>query len=183
MNASHSTPAVIRRPRSSWQFLMALLGLALPALAGDNKDFLPLQLVKDGADDAPAMAYALKDTFMTEAEWDHEVKALWSRFQDWEKQSDGDINQYLNDRLIIVAMAAAGGKIEKVKKGIAWLAFYKEFNAEPPSFVTKFFREHRPSLTRLFTDFTWEKASQYVKNKEWRKDYEERRRLLAATDP
>ena len=56
------------------------------------------------------------------------------------------------------------------QNGFVWLAYYKEFNQQVPTVVATVMRDHHASLLRLFKDFTWEKASQYVKNKEWRKD-------------
>jgi hypothetical protein len=33
----------------------------------------------------------------------------------------------------------------------------------------------------LLTDFSWEKASEYVKNRQWRKDADERKKLVTVT--
>lgn len=130
-----------------------------------------VSFVVDQTIDARKISYDLTRTFLTEEQWDEQVKAIKRRFHDWEKDNDGaDMGRYLNDRFLIVALGAVSGEAEKIKKGIIWLAFYKEFNQPPPGVVTTAMTRHRESLSALFTDFTWEKATKYIKNKEWRKD-------------
>jgi hypothetical protein len=142
---------------------------------------LPRKMLEDGSMDGPAIAAAAKDTFVSQKEWDKEVAQFWSRFKDWETDTGGNLGNYLNDRMIIVGLSAGGGKIEKVKKALMWLAMYKEFDEEQPSYVTRFLRDNRESLVRLLTDFTWEKASAYIVNRQWKKDAEERKRLASAS--
>jgi hypothetical protein len=164
--------------------LFVALLLSSSSRASETEDeFIPLKMVKDGSVDGPTMARELIRTFLSDKEFQKEVKELKGKFEDWEKQSEGDMGRYLNDRFILMGLAAAGGKVDKIKKGMIWLAFYKEFNQPPPSMVVKFLNEHQGSLTRLFTDFRWEKASTYIKNKEWRTDIEERKKAeLAASN-
>ena len=133
----------------------------------------------DGNFDGPALAYELRRTFLSEAKWKEQVGSMQSRYQDWEKENKGDMGQFLNDQLVSVALGAAGGEVEKIQKGVAWLALYKEFKQEAHPLVLKFMREHRGSVTRLLTNFNWEKATLYVKNREWRRDIEERKAKLA----
>jgi len=162
-------------------FLLALLPLSA-LLAGD--DFaVPRRMLEDGSMDGPAIASAVKDTFMSRKEWEKEVERFWSRFKDWETDSGGSLGNFLNDRMIIVGLGAAGGKPEKVRKAVMWLAMYKEFDEEQPSYVTKFLRENRDSLIGLFTGFSWEKATEYIQNRQWRKDAAERRKLATAGRP
>lgn len=126
--------------------------------------------------DPTEVAYDLTMSWLKPDEWKAKVKSIKSKFDDWESSNDGDIARYLNDRLICVAMSCAGGKVESLKNGFAYLALYKEFNQQAPSLIAKIFREHRESLLKLFAEFTWERASDYVKNKEWRKDPPETRK-------
>lgn len=147
--------------------------------AAEEKSFEPLLLLAQKQPDGSRIAQVLAETFLTQDQWQQEVKKIRARFEDWERDTQGDMGRYLNDRLIIVALSAANGKVEKIQRGILWLAFYKEFEQEQPGIVAKFMREHQGSLSRLFTDFTWEKASLYIKNKEWRKDIEEQRKKAA----
>ncbi|MCW8133676.1 MAG: hypothetical protein KIS92_25245 [Planctomycetota bacterium] len=153
---------------------MALAGLAGQAHAASSNDAgkINLSISRDAVLDGPTLARELVTTFMTDEKWQVEVEKLRSKYQDWERDSRGDIGQYLNDRLICVALGAAGGDVEKIQRGIVWLAFYKEFNQEAHPQVLKFLREHRGTMLSLLNSFTWDKASQYVKNKEWRKDLE-----------
>ena len=122
--------------------------------------------------DASSVAYDLTMTWMKSEEWQKKVAALRTLFKDWEKINGGDMGQYLNDRFVIVALSAGSGKVDSLKNGFVWLAYYKEFNQKVPSVVSKVLRDHKSSLELLFKDFTWERASQYVRNKEWRRDYE-----------
>lgn len=123
-----------------------------------------------------SIAYDMVRTYLTEEEFQSEVSTLFSKFKDWENDTHGDIDRYLNDRLVIVGLSAAGGDQESIQKGILWLAYYRAFRQGDPSMVRKFLEEHQGSLSRLLKDFTWEKASDYVKNKRWREDIEDRKR-------
>jgi hypothetical protein len=136
--------------------------------------FTPEQLT-----DGPGVGYQLVRTFLNEEQWQEMVSALRQKFSDWEKENEGDIGRYLNDRFIIVALGAVSGDIEKIKKGIIWLAYYKEFGQQAPGVVKFALTRHRDSLSRLFDDFSWEKAAQYIKNKEWRKDNEQKKVSVA----
>lgn len=129
-----------------------------------------LSVDKDAVLDGPTLAYELVRTFMSEEDWKKEVAKIRSKYEDWERDSRGDMGQYLNDRLIMVAMSAAGGDVEKVQRGMVWLAFYKEFNQASHPQVQRFLREHRGTTLRLLMNFSWERASQYIKTKEWRED-------------
>lgn len=123
-----------------------------------------------------SIAYDMVRTYLTEEEFQSEVSTLFSKYKDWESDTHGDIDRYLNDRLVIVGLSAAGGEQEAIQKGILWLAYYRAFRQGDPSMVRKFLEEHQGSLSRLLKDFTWEKASDYVKNKRWREDIEDRKR-------
>jgi len=175
---------VVLKPVRSFAFasVIAVLSILLPCApraAAADKDFEPLLLLAEQQPDGAKMAKALADTFLTEDQWKQEVKKIREKYEDWERDTQGDMSRYLNDRLIIVALGASNGKVDKIQRGILWLAFYQEFEQEQPGIVAKFVREHQGSLSKLFTDFTWEKASQYIKNKEWRKDFEDRKKASA----
>ncbi|MCZ7648443.1 MAG: hypothetical protein M5U26_24815 [Planctomycetota bacterium] len=60
--------------------------------------------------DAPGLAYHLMRTYMTEAQWKAEVTYWEKRYKDWESDNRGDMGRFLNDRLIIVALSAAGAR-------------------------------------------------------------------------
>jgi hypothetical protein len=171
------------RKLSAVAVILGVVCLVAPSVSASDDGDAPRQMLEEGSVDGPAIAYALKDTFLTAKEWEREVEHVRSKYDDWEKDTGGDPGRFLNDRFIIVGLSAAGGKIEKIKKGIMWLALYKEFAEEPPSFVNKFMREHRNSLVRLFTEFKWEKASAYIKDREWRRDAEDKKKLVALEKP
>jgi len=159
--------------------LFAAMSLSVSALASDLGE-AARRMLEMGSLDAPAIAYDLKDSFLSDGQWRAEVEQFRRRFEDWEKDTSGGMDQYLNDRLIIVGLGAVGGKLEKVKKGIIWLALYKEFEQEAPSCIVRFVRDNRESLIRLFTDCSWDKVSFYIKNKQWKRDAEDRKRLTLA---
>ena len=166
--ASSKGPMRVKYPAA----LLLIASFSICTFAADAGDAEPIRLASldDKHLDASALSYDLVRSFMTEKQWEEQVSELRERFEDWERNNEGDIGRYLNDRFIMVALGAVGGEVEKIKRGIIWLAFYKEFNQQVPRVVSNAVLRHRESLTRLFKDFSWEKASQYVKNKEWRND-------------
>ena len=151
--------------------------LAVSALtATEQPAEQPMKYKLTGATmDGPNLAYAMMRTFMTEEEWQKRVAKCKSRYETWNADNGGDMGQFLNDRLIIVALGAAGGDIEKIQNGIAYLALYREFRQVPPGRVMKFLREHKESVTELLDGFTWQAASEYVKDKKWREDIARRK--------
>ena len=140
---------------------------------------MSLQLTGSPAD-GPEIACRLTRTFMTDEQWKQYVAEFRRKFQNWEADTGGDMGRFLNDRLIIVALSAAGGEVDAIQRGMAYLALYKEFNQIPPSIVTKFLAEHKDSAGRLLKDFTWGRASEYVKNRRWREDIAARKARIAA---
>jgi len=167
--------------------VLCLLFLAAPlphsALQAGDDFAAPRKMLEEGSMDGPAIAAAIKDAFMSRKEWEKEVEQFWSRFKDWETDTGGNLGNYLNDRMLIYGLSAVGGKTEKVKKALAWLAMYKEFDEEQPSYVARFLRDNRDSLIGLFAGFSWDKASLYIRNRQWRKDAEDRKRLATAGKP
>jgi len=160
----------------------AVLGLALtlagylPSAEPSGTASQPLKLELTGhVMDGPNIAYALMRTFLTEQEWQQRVAECRKRFATWEHDNHGDMGQFLNDRLVIVALSAAGGEVKEIQKGVAYLALYREFGQVPPGLVLRFLSEHKESVTELLSSFTWEKASEYVKNKRWREDIARRK--------
>jgi hypothetical protein len=132
--------------------------------------------------DGPTVAYQIMRTFLTDEQWSEQVSALQQKFAAWEKENDGDIGRYLNDRFLVVALGAASGEIEKMKRSVVFLAFYKEFGQPPPTAVANALKKHKGSLSELFTDFTWEKAAEYIKNKGWRNDLKGRKTEVVVVD-
>lgn len=159
-------PSMPSMPWTSWNFSSPAVLIREPELEAKPAPLLKIEEPIEPSE----VAYDLTMSWMKEDEWKTKVRTFKSRYADWEASTDGDMARYLNDRLICVAMGCASGKVESLKDGFAYLALYKEFNQQVPSLIEKIFREHRESLLKLFTEFTWERASEYVKNKEWRKD-------------
>jgi hypothetical protein len=153
-----------------WLLPLAAAWALSSARAAASEEFPARKLVAEGSEDVAAMAFHLKDSYMTPDQWRRAVADVRVRYCDWERDAGGDIGRYLNDRLVSLGMAAMNGKVEAIQKAVTWMAFYKEFQQPPPRAVTRLLRAHRPSLTVLLTDFTWEKASDYVRLKQWRAD-------------
>jgi hypothetical protein len=120
--------------------------------------------------DGPTLAHGLVCAFLTEQEWESRVKELLKSHSQWKKDYDHDLGRYLNDRLVAKALQAAGGEPEKIKEGMIWLAYYKELKQQEPEIIRTFLKEHKASLSKLLQNFTWEKATEYVKMKKWRED-------------
>lgn len=164
----------------SYLIIAALVAVCLSctvhaATNNNENDKVNVSVNPNGALDGPTLAYDLTRTFMTQEKWKEEVAKVRAKYEDWERDTRGDMGQYLNDRIICVALGAAGGEVDKIQKGIMWLAFYKEFNQEAHPQVLKFLREHRGTMMNLLSAFSWDRASQYVKTKEWRKDLEDKK--------
>jgi hypothetical protein len=150
--------------------------LLLPAAEQPGSVGQPLKFDLTGdVMDGPNLAYSMMRTFLTDQEWQQRVADCRKRFETWEHDNHGDMGQFLNDRLIIVALSAAGGDVKEVQRGVAYLALYKEFQQIPPGLVLNFLREHKESVTELISNFTWDKASEYVKAKRWREDIAKRK--------
>ena len=126
--------------------------------------------------DGPGLAHALARCVFTDAQLQDKAKEYLSRMDDWEKDTGGSKEDFLGARLVSVALSASGGDQEKIQKAIQFLAMYKELGLDEPQMVTTFMKEHQSSLTRLLNDFTWVKASDYVKSKRWREDIAEKRK-------
>lgn len=150
--------------------IVLLVAGLTPAFAGEPRsDFEPYKLLADDAD-SPSVAHALALTFIQPKELQAEVAKIRSRLEDAERDGgDGDPERYLNDRLLGHGMSALGGKEDRLKRAIVWVALYKEFDCTPPDYVANFIRANRDSLLNLLQDFSWPRASQYVRNREWRK--------------
>lgn len=181
----------VRYARAFALLLCPLAGIALHAAAGElptpdrtppvetqalaaQKQSAPTTLtlkLEDGSD-ASRVAFDLARSFLSEELWKARVADVRRRFADWEKNNDGDIGSYLNYQLPAIAFSASGGKIERLKDGVAFVALYYEFKQPVPQGVTAFARDNLASLNALFAAFTWEKAAEYVKNKQWQKDHE-----------
>lgn len=135
----------------------------------------PLALKMDDATDASRIARDLTLSYLSKEQWTARVADVRRKFADWEKENEGDIGSYLNYRLPIVALSVAGGKIERLKEGAAFVALYYEFSQPVPQGVTAFARQNMASLSELFGAFTWEKAADYVKNRQWQKSRDEKK--------
>jgi hypothetical protein len=154
--------------------LIFLLCATFPAFAEQTTDFRPYALLLEG-NDVPTVARALTATFMSDDDYNKEAAKIRERFKDFERDSQGtgDMGRYLNDRLVIHGLAASNGKVEKIKKGLVWLSFYKEFQQVPPAVVDRFVKQNKQSLLELFQNFDWDRVSAYIRNREWKKPEDE----------
>lgn len=132
----------------------------------EKEAFRPHALFLEGQS-IPEVAYALTQTFMTAEEFKDEVKKVKDRFSDFEKDTHGDMSRFLNDRLVVIGLAASNGKVDKIQKGLVWLSMYKEFQQVPPPVVERFAKENKASLMALFEDFNWDRISDYIKHRRW----------------
>ncbi len=141
--------------------------LETPSHAGN----VLLKILDENKDAAgPALAREVVRTFLSDEDWSKEVVRIRKQFEVWKGENEGDIGKFLNSRFLAVALAAVGAKTEKMQKAAIWLALYQEFKESPPVMVPRYLKSHRPSLERVFKAFSWERAAQYVKGKEWRQD-------------
>ncbi|MGD0089081.1 MAG: hypothetical protein ABSE73_04110, partial [Planctomycetota bacterium] len=122
-----STVVLYRMPKRILWLLPLVAFSPLLALPAEDDLSAARKMLEAGSMDGPAIAAAIKDTFMSKRDWEKEVTQFWSRFKDWESDTGGNVGRYLNDRMILVGLGASGGKPEKLKKAFIWLAMYKEF--------------------------------------------------------
>jgi hypothetical protein len=82
--------------------ILCTLAIAISCHAAEggaeNDEFEPLRMLKEGSDDGPTIARLLTQTFLSEEEWQAEVNSIRKKFQDWEKDSGGDMGQYWTGR-------------------------------------------------------------------------------------
>ncbi|MCW8133720.1 MAG: hypothetical protein KIS92_25465, partial [Planctomycetota bacterium] len=67
-------------------------------------------------------------------EWAKFVKQTRDRFETWSNDNPsgaGNINRYLNEKLLPIAMSVPGGEVKNLKKFIYWIALYKTFESLP----------------------------------------------------
>jgi len=125
---------------------------------------------QDGPQDGSRLARELVRTFMTDEAYAKRVDEVKARYARWHAEHKLEMDRFLNDRLPGLALAAFGAKVEHLQEGALWLSFYHEFHQPTHSLATSFITDNHASLARLFADFTWAKASQYVKDRQWAKD-------------
>ena len=123
--------------------------------------------------DGGGLAHALARCVYTESQLQDKAKDYLSKMEDWANDTGGSKEDFLGARLVGIALSAAGGEPEKIQKALQFLAMYREMGLDEPQMVVTFMKEHQGSLNRLLTDFSWAKASEYVKSKRWREDIAE----------
>lgn len=152
---------------------------AEPAPVAEKPSALELKPVSEDPNDAGRVARELVRTFMTDEAFEAKAGAMRKKYENWREENRGDMDRYLNDRIASVALAASGGKLEKLKEGAIFLAYYHEFKQPLPSMVADFVKDYRHSLNKLFAAFTWDAAVAYTKAKQWRRDLDEERKQPA----
>lgn len=110
------------------------------------------------------IAYDVAQREMKPEEWKKFVKKIDGQYKDYESQSNAcDLNTFLNDRLLQYAFSATSGTRKSLSQFVFWLALYKEYRAEPPSYIQKTTAEQREKMETLLKDFSWEKLAELMK--------------------
>lgn len=135
-----------------------------------------LKSVKEDPNDAARVAREVVATFMSDADFKAKAAEIKRKYERWKEEYREDMDRYFNDRIIPVALGATSGKVDKLKEGALFLAYYYEFRQPVPSLVSDFVKDNLDSLNRIFGEFTWERGAAYVKAKQWRKDLDEKRK-------
>jgi len=118
------------------------------------------------ARDAAEMGYELTQKEMKPEEWTAFVKKAKSSYADWANDNSiGNLNRYLNDKLLEVGPGALSGNVKSLKKFAAWVALYKEFDEPVPSYLREAMQTYSRDVDEVMTDFTWEKAAERIKNR------------------
>ena len=137
----------------AWAFAAVLLLLASIASYSHAHHFTNL-----------AHQLAIKD--LTQAEFDKYVKKTKEHFETWSNDNpSGNLNRFLNDKLLPIAMYVPKGEIKTLKKFIYWLALYQEFDAQPPWYILEIGRDNSEQIEDLHKNFSWERMSDIVKKR------------------
>ncbi|MBI3828261.1 MAG: hypothetical protein HY291_02010 [Planctomycetes bacterium] len=132
-------------------------GLVLSTLAGKGQatDFVDLAYQRATLDQKPE-------------EWDKFVRKTKEHFETWSNDNpsgSGNVNRFLNDKLLPIAMGVPGGEVKNLKKFIYWIALYKVFDAQPPWYILEIAKENQQDIEDLHKDFSWERMSKLVKQR------------------
>ncbi|MCZ7647617.1 MAG: hypothetical protein M5U26_20560 [Planctomycetota bacterium] len=163
------------------------LALGLPGARLGAEDAAPAaegptpELRLASPQDAARVAKDLSIRRLGEGPWADALIAMRKKYDNWaegrrHEGRDDDIGRYLNDQLVILAFRALGGRVEALQEGALWLSFYPSCRQPLPELVTDFLKRHQDSVNGVLGAFDWEKASAYVKAKQWKKDAEEKGR-------
>ena len=112
---------------------------------------------------------------MKPEEWKTFLKKTQSRFETWEHDNQtGDMNQFLNDKLLEIAPSVKGGDVKALKKFVFWLALYYEFKQLPPSYIREVKPEYRKEIDQFMSDLNWERAAEIIKDNVKKYDEEQK---------
>jgi len=153
---------------------LALLALAFCA-ASRAQDDEPIP-------DLVQAAYDIARKDLSDEDWKKYIRKTDSSYETWQNDTpDGDLNRYLNDKLIEIAPSVRNGEIKALKRAMYWLALYKHYECQPPWYVRDVATQYRRALNALLRDFSWERASELIKREG--KGYEERLKQQAVVSP
>ena len=155
---------------------LSILVLGLSSAYGQSSDDVPASQTSrtyhfaalSTAADATRIAREAAKAILSKEEWQAEVDKMKHRFANAKSDGDADMGQFLNDHLLGIALAARGGDIPKLRDGLVFVAMYKEFDQPLPDALTNFIKLNLDSINHLVSEFTWDKAQAYVRNKQWR---------------
>lgn len=119
-----------------------------------------------GGEPAPELtetAYKIATKQMDAIEWESYVMAAKKKYDEWAKEHDGDMGNFLNEKFLEIAPAARGGKIEHLKKLVYWMALYKYFEEPTPHYLKDVSDKHKQQVADIVSNFSWEKLSDMVK--------------------
>jgi len=121
------------------------------------------------------IAYDVAQKEMKPEEWKTFLKKTQSRFETWEHDNQtGDMNQFLNDKLLEIAPSVKGGDVKALKKFVFWLALYYEFKQLPPSYIREVKPEYRKEIDQFMSDLNWERAAEIIKDNVKKYDEEQK---------
>jgi hypothetical protein len=142
-----------------------VLGICLTGVSYAQDDVKPFQEI----------AYNITQKEMKSEEWKAFLKKTKDRFATWESDNHGgDINQFLNDKLLEIAPSVKGGNIKALKNFVFWLALYHEFKQLPPEYIREVKPEYRQEIEGFLNDMNWERAAQMIKDNVKKYDEEQK---------
>lgn len=130
------------------------------------------------AEDFMERAYQLAQKDQKPEDWKKFIKKTREHFETWSNDNpSGNLNRFLDDKLLPIAMNVPKGEVKTLKKFIYWLALYKEFDAQPPWYIREIANDNRQDVEDLHKDFSWERMSEIIKQRSKEMPEEKKRKL------
>jgi len=147
--------------------ISALLAVSFAASASETKDqqVIEISVQSDGEElNIAEITHDLITREMGETEFQKFVAKTNERFKDWSREFDnGNLKQFLDDRLIAMAPTVTSGKGEALRNFCQWLALYRVHSEPLPRYIREISDEDKLWIKTVLADFDWDGAALKIK--------------------